>query len=108
MAKGAGTVIFKGETVNGATEKLNCPGYNAVIIKHTMTGQTTGGFVSAAMAEKPDGVFVAHHGEGTNISASAQAANYTAIIKGIMDHLEFTLNATDGTHTVVVQPVNIY
>ena len=106
MAKGAGRVTHKAVT-DGSAVKHSCKGYNALLIHHEMTGTTAGGYVSLAMGNEENGVYIAHHGKGNNIKSAALATNYTCIYEGIMDWVQVTLNRTDGTHTVTVQPINI-
>lgn len=81
--------------------------YNALLVKHVMSGTTIGGYVSLKQAEETDGTFVAHHGKGTNIKGAAVAASYYAIFEAVDDYVEVTLNRTDGTHDVTITPVNV-
>jgi len=92
---------------NGSNVKINCTGYNALLVHHYITGAITGGFVSIAMSGRDDGNFIAHHGDGYNIKAADSVDSYTSLFKGIMDYVSVNLSVTDGTHTVTIQPINI-
>jgi hypothetical protein len=93
--------------IAGSAVIHRCEGYNALLVHHVISGAAIGGYVSLKMGPAADGPFVAHHGEGTNIKAADVAVSYTALFKGIMDHVEITLARTDGTHTVTVQALNL-
>ncbi len=102
-----GVRVTHDAVVSGSEVVVGCSGFNALLVHHVIVGATTGGFVSLTMSGKDNGVFVAHHGEGTNIKTTATKDSYTSVFKGIMDWVKVVLNVTDGTHTVTVQPINI-
>ena len=104
MKKGMAQVTHDGVTV-GSAVKRNIGPFNALIVHHYMTGVTSGGYVSLKMSNLHDGQFVEHHGDGSNIKSADVATSYTALFKGLMDHVEITLNRTDGTHHVICQPL---
>ena len=104
MKKGIAQVVHDGVTV-GSAVKRNIGPFNALLVHHYMTGVTNGGYVSLKMSNLTGGQFVAHHGDGAGIKSADEANSYTALFKGLMDHVEITLSRTDGTHTVIIQPL---
>lgn len=107
MNKGTPEIIKDAVTAAGDPVKRAVGPYNAVIVHHEISGGSTGGYVSLKMGGKEGSTFIAHHGKGTNIKSADTTTSYTAIFEGIMDFVEFTLNYTDGTHTVTIQPINV-
>jgi len=104
MKKGAAKVTHNAVTV-GSSVKHNCTGYNALLIHHYIEGATSGGYVDVTMSNQEGGNFIAHHGGGENVKAADSATSYTMLLTGIMDWVSINLNVTDGTHTVIVQPL---
>lgn len=107
MNKGAPETIFNAIAGASSPVKRQYKGYNALLVHHYMTGVTSGGYVGLKMGGSENSQFIAHHGKGTNIKSANVNASYTCLFEGIMDWVEITLNRTDGTHTVIIQPVNI-
>lgn len=107
MKKGAAKVVHREKTASVSAKVYIGHNYNALLVHHYMTGTTTGGHVNITMADKEDGNFIAHHGEGTNIQSNDTPNSYTALFKGVMDYINVDLQVTDGTHTVIIQPINI-
>lgn len=104
MKKGIAQVIHDKVTAGGAVKRSIGP-FNALIVHHYMTGVTSGGYVSLKMSNLTDGQFIAHHGDGAGIKSADTATSYTALFKGLMDHVEITLHRTDGEHHVICQPL---
>ena len=105
--KGQYKVTHAAKTTGSAVKHYVGKHFNALLVKHVMSGTTSGGYVSLKQAEDTDATFVAHHGKGTNIKSSATAASYTALFEAVDDYVEVTLNVTDGTHDVTITPVNV-
>lgn len=103
MKKGAAIKVL---TAAG-TYKTNIGKFDTVLLHHKITGGVTGGFASLKMSNATDGTFIAHHGKGANIKSAATTASYTSIFEGVMDWVEITLTATDGTHEVTIQPIEL-
>lgn len=108
MKKGAIKKTHIDATETGAV-KMKMGPFNALIVHHRISGGgSTGGHVSLSLSpDNSTGSYVAHHGGGENIPSGAQANSYTALFTGLMDYVEVTLTATDKTHNVSVQPVQL-
>lgn len=106
MRKGFAKITHNAVTKAGSV-KMCVTGYNALIVHHKIADAAAGGYVSLKMSNEENGYFIAHHGEGTGAKTENSKTDYTCVFKGIMDFVEVTLNYTDGTHTVMVQAVNL-
>ncbi|MDI6814425.1 MAG: hypothetical protein QMD10_12970, partial [Desulfitobacteriaceae bacterium] len=108
MAKGDLSIPFDSVTRGGISREILCAGFNALLLHHVITRTpATGGYATITMSPKSGGTFVAHHGDGQNIQTAAVTASYISLFRGILDYVKVVLNVTDGTHTVIVQPLNI-
>jgi len=108
VAKGELSTPFDSVTSGGTSREILCAGFNALLLHHVITGApATGGYATITMSPKSGGTFVAHHGDGQNIKGAAVTASYISLFRGILDYIKVVLTVTDGTHTVIVQPLNI-
>jgi len=105
--KGSAKPTHEAATSGSAVKSFIGPHFNAVLVKHKITGGSTGGYVSLKMDEKTDGTFIAHHGKGQNIKSADTTTSYYALFEAVDDYVEVTLNVTDGTHDVTITPINI-
>ncbi len=109
FAKGAVSTAINAGTA-AATAQVSAVGYNAVIVIHTMTGVTSGGWVKVCNKTASGGtqlptLWTGETNFGLNIKTSNQAANYSMIVRGITDYIDIVLARADGTHTVLVIPL---
>jgi len=109
LGKGQITVppVFDTVTTGGTSQEIFCGGFNALLVHHVISGGSTGGYVSLQMSPKSLGTFVAHHGKGQNIKSAATANSYISLFEAIFDYVKLVLTVTDGTHTVIAQPINL-
>jgi hypothetical protein len=75
-----------------------------LLVAHHITGSPgTGGYVSVEIGDIVGGVFVPHHGEGTNIPTGNETSSYSAILRNCGPVAKLTTHITDGTHSVWYQ-----
>lgn len=104
------TVTHAGVAAGSTVEFAVPAGFNALLVKHEISGATPNGFVSLAV-KHGTGVggdpAVAHHGRGNNIKTANVAVSYVAVFEGVGTVVNVVLNWTAGTHTVRVLPIRI-
>lgn len=109
MSKGPISIqpVFDAVTTGGTSQEIFCGGFNALLLHHVISGGTTGGYATIKMSPKSLGTFIDHHGKGQNIKNAATTTSYISLFEAIFDYIKVVLTVTDGTHTVIVQPINL-
>jgi hypothetical protein len=104
----AGWTTMHNAVTTPSVQEFTMPeGLNALLVIHTMTGQTTGGFVRLEDRFSGGTPGLAHHGKGSNIKSAATATNYVSLFEGVSKIVGIDLQRTDGTHTVRVLPIRV-
>ncbi len=111
MSKGAG-ITTHNAVVAGSTVQADCRGFNSVIVLHTMTGQTTGGWVKVCNKTGDTGTqlptnWSAETNFGLGVKTANSATDYSIILRGVTDYIDVVLARADGTHTVKIIPINL-
>ncbi len=102
-----GITVTHDEVVASSSVAHNCGDYNALLVYHRIAGAAAGGYVYLTMMPREGDVAVEHHGFGVNIPVANQLLSYYALFRGISQHVHVGLLRTDGTHTIIIQPIHL-